>query len=511
MRFKIIVTLLFFVFLLGACQPAAAPEVEAPVEEPVVEEPVEEVVEPTAVPEPTAIPEPTEEPEPTVEVSTEPVLELIGPDSTMTFTMEELKALPAREGMAGIKSSTGKITLPNKFKGVALQDLADLMGGLNETMGVNIVAEDGYSLSFSYDQILNGTYIAYNPVSGDEMDYDDSLTAIVAYEMNGQPLNYDMDGTLRLVIVSEDDNQVTDGHWSIKWVEKVEVRPMIMDWELQVNGAIDTVIDRASYESCVSCHEATWTDEVGQVWKGVELWRLMGYADDAVKHEGWSYDVKLAKAGYDVSVVAADGFSATVWSDDADRNHDWVVAMLVDDMPLDEKNFPLRLVGEGLEKKQMVGAIASVELALPKLDESATSEEETEPEETEEVAAEPVDLSAFKFALSGMVDSPTGFNEEDLRALEVVTITAEHPKGGTADYEGVRLSELFALVGVKDGATAIVITADDGFSAEVSLADITACTDCLLGFTETTEKFKMVMPGLPSNTWVKGVVSIEVK
>lgn len=506
MRLKIFVTLLIFVFLLGACQPVAAPEVEAP-----VVEPNEEVVEPTDVPEPTAVPAPTEEPEPTVEVSTEPVLELIGPDGTVTFTMEELKALPAREGMAGIKSSTGKITLPNKFKGVALQDLADLMGGLDETMGVNIVAEDGYSLSFSYDQIMNGTYIAYNPVSGDELDYKDSLTAIVAYEMNGQPLNYDMDGTLRLVIISEDDNQVTDGHWSIKWVEKVEVRPMIVDWELQVNGAIDTVIDRASYESCVSCHEATWTDEVGQVWKGVELWRLMGYADDAVKHEGWSYDVKLAKKGYDVSVVAADGFSATVWSDDADRNHDWVVAMLVDDMPLDEKNFPLRLVGEGLEKKQMVGAIASIELTLPKLDESAATEEEPEPEETEEVAAEPVDLSGFKFALSGMVDTPTGFNEADLRALEVVTITAEHPKSGTEDYEGVRLSELFALVGLKEGATAVVITADDGFSAEVSLADINACTDCLLGFTETPDQFKMVMPGLASSAWVKGVVSIEVK
>jgi hypothetical protein len=236
----------------------------------------------------------------------------------------------------------------------------------------------------------------------------------------------------------------------------------------------------------------------------------MGYADDAVKHEGWSYDVKLAKAGYDVSVVAADGYSTTVWSDDADRNHDWVVAMLVDDMPLDEKNFPLRFVGEGLEKKQMVGAIASVELTLPKLDEAALTEEEPEPEETEEVA-EPVDLSAFKFAITGMVNTPTGFNEADLRAIEVVTITAEHPKSGTADYEGVRLSELFALVGIKDGATAVVITADDGYSTEVSLADIEANPDCLLGFTETPDKFKMVMPGLASSAWVKGVVSLEVK
>jgi hypothetical protein len=92
-----------------------------------------------------------------------------------------------------------------------------------------------------------------------------------------------------------------------------------------------------------------------------------------------------------------------------------------------------------------------------------------------------------------------------------VKITAEHPKSGTAEYEGVRLSELFDLVGIKAGATQLVITADDGFSAEVSLAEVLAIPDCLLGFTETPGKFKMVMPGLPSNTWVKGVVSIEVK
>jgi len=110
-----------------------------------------------------------------------------------------------------------------------------------------------------------------------------------------------------------------------------------------------------------------------------------------------------------------------------------------------------------------------------------------------------------------MVNTPTGFNEADLRALEVVTITAEHPKSGTADYEGVRLSELFALVGIKDGASAVVITADDGYSAEVNLADIEANPDCLLGFTETPDKFKTVMPGLASSAWVKGVVSLEVK
>jgi DMSO/TMAO reductase YedYZ molybdopterin-dependent catalytic subunit len=179
--------------------------------------------------------------------------------------------------------------------------------------------------------------------------------------------------------------------------------------------------------------------------------------------------------------------------------------MLVDDAQLDEKNFPLKLVGAGLEKKQMVGGIALIELMVPALEEVAEEEvQETKP-------APVVDLSGSEFVVTGMVKTPTGFTEETLRALDVVKITAEHPKSGSAEYEGVRLSDLLGLVGVKDSGTTLVITADDGFSSEVSLAEVLAIPDCLLAFTETTGKFKMVMPGLPSNTWVKGVVSIEVK
>ena len=504
MRTKLFFILMIFVLAVAACQ--QAPVAEAPVVEEEVVNPTEVVVDPTEVP--TEAPEPTEVPEPTEEVSHDPILTLIGPGETLTYTYDELKALSATEGMAGIKSSTGKITLPQKFTGITLQDLADLVGGLDESMGINLVAEDGYSISYSYDQIMNGNYIAYNPVTGDEMKEHDPLTAILAYDVNGEPLNVDMDGHLRLVIISDEDNQVTDGHWSVKWVNQVEVRPMIVDWSLQVNGAIDTEIDRASFESCVSCHEATWTDEFGQVWKGIELWRLMGYADDAVKHEGWSYDVKKAKAGYDVHIVAGDGFETSVWSDDADRNHDWIVAMLVDDQPLDEKNFPLKFVGADLTGKQMVGNIAMVKLIVPALEESDV--EETASEETETPAAE-VDLTGAEFSITGMVDTVTGFTEDSLRALEVVTITAEHPKSGTEEYEGVRLSELFDLVGLKAGATTLVMTADDGYSSEIAIADVLAQPDCLLGFTNTPGKFKLVMPNLPSAAWVKGVVSIEVK
>ena len=173
----------------------------------------------TVTPAPTSVPtEP--EPEPTEPAAS--VLEIVGPAANLSLTMAELMELPATEGYAGIKSSTGKITPPLPFKGVALKDLAALVGGMDEVTGFNVVAEDGYSITYSYDQIKNGTFVAYDPATGDELKNPVELTAILAYEVDGHPLDPKQDGILRLAIVSAEMNQVTDGHWSVKWVNKLE-------------------------------------------------------------------------------------------------------------------------------------------------------------------------------------------------------------------------------------------------------------------------------------------------
>ncbi len=257
----------------------------------------------------TAAPAPTEVPaDPPA-----PVLEIVGPAQELSLTMEDLLALPATEGYAGIKSSTGKITPPVMFKGVALKDLADLIGGMDESTGFSVVAEDGYSITYSYDQIFNGSFIAYDPATGQELKNPVELTAILAYEADGQPLDPDQDGTLRLAIVSADLNQVTDGHWSVKWVNRLEVKNLGLEWVLKSEGAIAKTTDRASLESCGApqCHGASWTDDKAQEWAGVPLWLLVGAVDDAIEHEGPAFNDALAEAGYSVDVVAGDGYTVT--------------------------------------------------------------------------------------------------------------------------------------------------------------------------------------------------------
>jgi hypothetical protein len=113
--------------------------------------------------------------------------------------------------------------------------------------------------------------------------------------------------------------------------------------------------------------------------------------------------------------------------------------------------------------------------------------------------------------VTGLVANELALAEADLRAMEVVDLQAEHPKKGMQDYTGVRMSALMALAEVKPEAATLVITASDGFSAEIDVPTLTACTDCLLAFTDTPESFLAVMPGQSSKLWVKDVISLEFK
>ncbi len=504
MRNRILLILLVGLLVFtSACQSKSAATATQIPPTPTAVPPTATPLPPTATPAPTATTVPTETPAPS------PVLEVVGVDgTTKSLTLNDIKALPVIEGQAGIKSSTGKITLPVAFKGVALKDLATVLGTFDETMGVNLVANDGYAITFSYDQVTNGSFIQYDPGTGDELKSPLPATAILAYEMDGKPLELQTDGNLRLVVVSDEAKQVVDGHWSVKWVTKLEVKSTGESWSLHLEGAINELMDRGTFESGSSpnCHGVTWKDDKAQEWVGIPLWLLVGRVDDAVKHEGPAFNDDLAKAGYTVDVVASDGYTISFESSRISRNDNIMVAYLVNGNPLPEKYYPLRLVGSDLQKNEMVGMVAKIIVHVPAAPAPAATEVMT-PTAT----LTPTEGGAGGLVLTGLVEKELTLTEADLRALEVVKITAEHPKKGPQDYEGVRLSTLLDLAKVKPEATKLVFTASDGFTAEVFLTEVLASPDCLVTFTDTPGVFNLVMPGLPSSVWTKGVVKIEVK
>ena len=275
--------------------------------------------------------------------------------------------MPSTEGYAGIKSSTGRITPPVVMKGVLLEDLFADVGGLPEDAAVGIVAKDGYEMTLSVSQIKSGEFITYDMVTGDEKQVDGPLQVIVAYEYDGQPIDPTSDGPLRLAIVSQEKNQVTDGHWSVKWVTQVQAKAIVQEWTLTLKGKLTEEMDRGTFESgsAVGCHGQEWTDDEGNRWMGIPLYLLVGRVDDDIAHDGPAYNRDLAEAGYQVKITAADGYSIEVASETMYYAKHLIVAYKLNGEPLPEEYWPLRLVGEGIEKSDMIGQMTEIEALLP--------------------------------------------------------------------------------------------------------------------------------------------------
>ncbi len=63
-----------------------------------------------------------------------------------------------------------------------------------------------------------------------------------------------------------------------------------------------------------------------------------------------------------MDVVAGDGYTVTFDAARVKRNDNIIVAYKVNDNPLPEEYFPLRLVGADLQKNEMVGMIARIDV-----------------------------------------------------------------------------------------------------------------------------------------------------
>ena len=443
-------------------------------------------------------------------INSEPVLEIIGLDETVSLSMAEVQALSAPEGWGGTVSSAGVITPPQQLKGVNITDLLELVGGLQPGMGVNVVAKDGYGMTISYNQIMQGDYITYDPGTGDENDIEGSLQTIVAYQRDGEPISADDDGPLRLFIISEKNDNIVDGHWTVKWVTQIKVKPMSEEWSLNLEGTISELMDRNSFESCSAdgCHQSSWTDKDGNEWSGVPLYYLAGRMDDEIRHEDRAYNDDYAKLGYVLQLFAADGYNVGIESSRTVFNRHIFVADMVNGEPLSEKHYPLRLVGEGLEGSEMIGQIVQIVIqpnegvVIPK---SEPSEPEAIEEPEEMVLPEGAMLMVY-----GKVTNQLTLSLENLELMNVVKLDAEHPKKGMQNYRGILLNDVLNLAGVDGSAATLVITSDDGYSTQVPLADVLACTDCLVSLREDGA-LEMVMPGMESNTWVKYVSFLEIK
>ena len=119
---------------------------------------------------------------------------------------------------------------------------------------------------------------------------------------------------------------------------------------------------------------------------------------------------------------------------------------------------------------------------------------------------EPVTLT-----VTGKVNTELQLSDSALHKMTVVTLNLTHPKTGAADYTGVRMSDLLSKADIQSGAATVTLTGSDGYTYDLDLATLQACTDCLVAFDATASVYDTAMPNMASKAWVKGLVSITIK
>jgi len=283
--------------------------------------------------------------------------------STKTIKLAEVTEIT---GKGGYKKSTGTMVGPNTFKGVKVLDVIAKAGGMGTAAGVQVVATDGYTLTYSKAQ-LEGNVLRYD-ADGDALSMG-GVTAMLAYDEDGKAK---FDGSPRFVYTAS-DTAWTDGHYWIKFVDTLKLVSAVSDWTINMSGVEEVVLDRATYESMVTCgtnphpavtFEMTEKDGSVSVYEGAPLWLLLSMIDGGDAPGGhYLFNDAAAEAGYTVIVVAADGFEAEFESAMVARNNDIIVAYLCNGQPLGESDAPLKLVGSALTSgKQRVKTIGEIRI-----------------------------------------------------------------------------------------------------------------------------------------------------
>jgi hypothetical protein len=147
------------------------------------------------------------------------VIGLNGTEKVLNST--DIASLLSASGLGGFRTVVNASGLDN-FTGVALTSLCDMVGGIsNASVVVKITATDNYSQTFSFDQVVNGNFTTYDPVTGNIVPHSKPLTLLIAYYKNDVNLTSD-EGPLMVAIVGPED-LLTPGPYWVKYVTEIQI------------------------------------------------------------------------------------------------------------------------------------------------------------------------------------------------------------------------------------------------------------------------------------------------
>ena len=238
-----------------------------------------------------------------------------------------------------------------------------LIGAYNATLAdqgyvVRVIAADGYNRTFTSQEVKRlGDYL-------------------LASRMNGSALPEQVNGKyywpVKLVGANATGGKSIGNITEIRLESLPIAPPPAADrpWTLMLSGYTNFTVSSDYFAQGIACgHSGTYVDTNGVTWTGMPLWRLVGLVDDQVGHEDLTgaYNDTLADQGYNITVIAGDGFSKTFTSQDVKRSADFLVASKMNGSALPEQvngkyHWPVKLVGANATGGKSVGNISEIRL-----------------------------------------------------------------------------------------------------------------------------------------------------
>ena len=141
--------------------------------------------------------------------------------------------------------------------------------------------------------------------------------------------------------------------------------------------------------------------------------------------------------------------------------------------------------------------------------------------ETDIAGPQQVSLGTYRLKVSGLVNTPLELTYDQVLGYDhfskVVTLHCVEGWDATILWEGVRIEDILAAAGVRDGAPVVIFHAVDGYTSSLPLAFIQA-NDILLAFNmngltlaaQYGFPFQVVAESKWGYKWVKWVDGIEL-
>ena len=284
-------------------------------------------------------------------------------DGVTEYKFEGL-SFPPNDPWDMAETYPGGFKVTEAMKGTSIRELCDLAGGMDPGTEIKFVATDGWTSKLSYDVIYEPADCVGEPVlawysagwGGTMPDYSEGFRIFFATDdhifgqrdmMEGIPFQY----------WHYNSGLPSCAGLSAKMVTRIELTtyadPM---WNLTALGVIPAELSKGYFEGAMGCtmsgnHKAVYTDGSGNTWEGMPLWLICGFVDDANSHVGSSYNQTLAEQGYDIHIIAEDGFETVIDSRYTIRNNNYILANTLNGQlmrPDDGNGWPLRLVGSNV-------------------------------------------------------------------------------------------------------------------------------------------------------------------